>query len=300
MFLGHQNELENNQWKVLEQSGKTKTLVNDNGSYRLQNNICLHQGSRLREGTGTGLNVVCPYHAWSWNKDGKPLGSGTVGHSRGSEKCTNSEPLTTKNVYSWSGFLFENPVPLDDVDISGNYRLVEYRQDRVKSSFAAIMDLFLDIDHIPVVHPELYTAIDVPTAKEIEWKTWPGGSIQYVPTLAGSNPEWAELAAGKKNPYGALWLAQYPFTQFEWQPGAVFVQVNQPVSDAETISHIFKYKDIDFGEKNWSINERVWETAWEQDKRQAELLEPGWRFRQDKLEKEKIIFRKFLHEHELV
>lgn len=300
MFLGHTKEVDAGFWKVLEQSGQTKTLLNDNGTYKLQDNICLHQGSRLRQGQGKGLNVVCPYHAWSWNREGIPIASGTVGHSRGSEKCANTENLTTNSVFEWSGFLFQNPVELEDVDISGNYQLVEYRQDRVKSSFVAIMDLFLDIDHIPVVHPALYAAIDVPTAKEIDWRTWNGGSVQFVHSLEGANPEWAELAAQKKNPYGALWLAQYPYTQFEWQPGAVFVQVNQPTADNETVSHVFKYRDLDYSEQNWKINEEVWETAWAQDRAQAELLEPGWRIRQDKLEKEKLVFRKFLQENNLL
>jgi choline monooxygenase len=300
MFLGHTSEVEKDHWKVLDHSGKTFTLINDNGSYKLQDNICLHQGSRLREGTGTGLHIVCPYHAWSWNKDGQPISSGTVGHSLGSEPCANLRDLRTETAHNWSGFLFQNPVPLDDVDISGDYTLVEYRQDRVKSSFISIMDLFLDIDHIPMVHPELYAAINVPTAEKIKWKTWPGGSVQFVQTLEGANPEWAELAAQKKNPYGALWVAQYPYTQFEWQPGAVFVQVNQPVSDAETVSHIFKYKDFNYSEKSWQINEEVWETAWLQDRAQAERLEPGWRFRQQNLEKEKIVFRQFLQENDLI
>ena len=135
MFLGHCAELESGQWKVLEQTVKTKTLVNDNGIFKVQNNICLHQGSRLRNGTGSGLSVVCPYHAWSWDRNGTPLGSGTVGHSRGSQKCANTENLPTKTIYDWSGFLFENPVPLENIDISGNYELVEYRQDFVKSNF---------------------------------------------------------------------------------------------------------------------------------------------------------------------
>lgn len=300
MFLGHINELSSGQWKVLEQSGKTLCLTNDNGLYNLQDNICLHQGSRLREGSGSGLHVVCPYHAWSWNKEGIPVASGTVGHSKGTKHCKNDRNLRTEAVHNWSGFLFEKSLPLEDIDISGNYQLVEYRQDRTKSSFIAIMDLFLDIDHIPVVHPALYSAIDVPSAKEIEWKTWSGGSIQYVPTLEGANPEWAELAAQKKNPYGALWIAQYPFTQFEWQPGAAFIQVNQPVSDNETISHVFKYKDLNYSDRNWQINEEVWETSWSQDRAQAERLEPGWRFRQDKLEQEKIVFRKFLQDNDLL
>ena len=300
MFLGHTSEVDNGHWKVLPHMGNTKTLVNDNGAFALQHNICLHQGSRLRQGTGQGLNVICPYHAWSWNRHGSPLGSGTVGHSAGTKKCANTESLPTATAHNWSGFLFEHAVPLDHIDISGDYELVEYRQDTVPASFVAIMDLFLDIDHIPVVHPELYAAIDIPTAKQIQWKSWPGGSVQYVDTLEGSNPEWAALSAQKKTPYGALWVAQYPYTQFEWQPGAVFVQVNQPVSDTETVSHVFKYRDRNYSEQNWQINQQVWETAWEQDRAQAALLEPGWRSHTNKLEPEKVTYRQYLHQQQLL
>ena len=299
MFLGHKNDVQPNQWKVLPQTNNTSTLVNDGSTHKLQNNICPHQGSRIRQGAGQGLSASCPFHAWAWDSKGNPLGDGTVGHSRGSEKCANTRVLQSNPVYEWSGFLFERPVPLEGLDISGDYELVEYRQDTIKSSFIAITDLFLDIDHIPVVHNKLYSNIDVPSAKEIEWKTWNGGSIQYVPAVEGENPEWASLVAQKHTPYGALWLAQYPFTQFEWQPGAVFVQVNQPVGDAQTISHIFKYRDRNYSEKNWSINQDIWETAWAQDIKQAELLEPGWRFHQENLESEKFAFRQFLQQLEI-
>jgi len=33
---------------------------------------------------------------WSWDKDGKPKGSGTVGHSTGSTPCKNNHPLKTE------------------------------------------------------------------------------------------------------------------------------------------------------------------------------------------------------------
>lgn len=294
MFLGHQNDIKDNHWNVLPQTNNTTTLLNDNGTYKLQDNICHHQGSRLREGTGAGLNVICPYHAWSWDSKGSPLGSGTVGHSRGSEQCVNVHNLNTKPVYNWSGFLFDEMVPLDDVDISGNYKLMEYRRDIVKSNFVPIMDVFLDIDHIPIVHPNLYAAIDVPSAKDIVWKSWAGGSMQYVPVTEKDNSSWAKLAANKKIPYGALWIAQYPHTQFEWQPGAVFIQVSEPRGVDETVCHIFKYRDYNFNDETWEINETIWETAWLQDCQQAAKLEPGWRLRQDYLEQEKLNYRTFL------
>ena len=300
MFLSHSSELQPKQWKVLDQSGKVTTLLNDDGEFKLQDNICLHQGSRLREGTGNGLRVVCPYHAWSWSHKGIPIANGTVGHSKGSEKCINDRNLRTELVYDWSGFLFQNSVPLNDVNISGDYELVEYRQDHVNSSYIAIMDLFLDIDHIPVVHPELYSAIDIPNAKDIMWKTWAGGSVQYVSGVDGANPDWAESNLKNPTEYNALWVAQYPFTQFEWQPGAVFVMVNQPVGEDKTISHVFKYRDRNYSEQNWQLNQQVWETAWAQDRQQAERMEPGWRYHQARLDAEKQVFREFLHLNELI
>lgn len=279
MFLSHSQEIKEKCWKVIEQFGKTTTLFNDGGEYRLQNNICPHQGSRIRTGTGTGLTPVCPYHAWSWNKDGAPLGSGTVGHSTGSSSCKNTHTLSTTDAFTWSGFLFSKPIPLD-LNIAGDYELVEYRQDHIKASYIPIMDLFLDIDHIPVVHPKLYDIIDVPDVKQIDWDTWSGGSVQYV--------------YDKNNNHGAVWLAMYPYTMLEWQPGAVFIMVNEPVSDTETVSHVFKYRDHSYSEESWSINEQVWETAWQQDRAQAELLEPGWRTSNSNLDREKLMFRNFM------
>lgn len=297
MFLGHKNELQNAQWKVLPQTNNDKTLIYNNQTYQIQDNICPHQGSRLKQGSGSSTNTICPYHAWSWSISGEPLGSGTVGHSRGSELCVNKYHLQTEPAYEWSGFLFDQPIPIE-LDIAGDYQLVEYRQDFIKASYIAIMDLFLDIDHIPVVHHGLYSTIEIPTVKEISWKNWKGGSIQYVPVTEGSNDEWAKLSSNKQIEYGAIWLAQYPFTQFEWQPGAVFVQVNQPVNESETVSHVFKYKDLNYSDQSWHTNQEVWETAWAQDKAQAEMLEPGWRYSQEFLEREKIKFRQYLKENQ--
>jgi len=275
MFLGHKSELANGGWKVLSQYNNTKVLLNANDQFMLQDNVCPHQGSRIRQGKGTSL-PVCPYHGWSWDCEGHPKGSGTVGHSNGTSACENNSTLSTVNVHEWCGFLFDNSVPVD-LDISANYQLVEYRQDKIASAFVPVMDLFLDIDHIPIVHPKVYDQIDIPNVKDVRWKTWHGGSAQIV-----TNDK-------------ALWLALYPGTMFEWQPGAVFVMVNEPTGTNKTTSHVFKYRDMDASDAVWATNEDVWETAWQQDRAQAELLEPGWQFvPEHNLDDEKQAFRSWL------
>jgi phenylpropionate dioxygenase-like ring-hydroxylating dioxygenase large terminal subunit len=280
MFLAHKNDIENNCWKVLDQTQGTEFLLNDNGKYYVQSNICTHQGSRIKTGTGRGLASVCPYHGFSWDKDGMPVGEGTVGHANGAKACANDTALAREPVYEWSGFLFSKPIP-SKLDISGNYQLMEYRTDWVKSSYVPIMDLFLDVDHIPLVHRGLYDAINIPTVDQIQWESWAGGSVQYVPSTVEK--------------YGALWLAQYPGSMFEWQPGAVFITVAEPVGEYDTRVHVFKYRDHDYSDETWQLNEQIWETAWRQDCEQSVRLEPGWRsLGINNLDPEKQYFRQFI------
>lgn len=280
MFLAHKNDIKNNCWQVLEQTQGTEFLLNDNGTYYRQSNICTHQGSKIKTGAGHGLASVCPYHGFSWDKEGQPVGVGTVGHANGSRQCSNSTPLVRQPVYEWSGFLFSEPIP-SKIDVSGNYQLAEYRVDTVKSSYVPIMDLFLDVDHIPLVHNGLYDAINIPEVDQIQWESWTGGSVQYVPSTSGK--------------YGALWLAQYPGSMFEWQPGAVFVTITEPVDDSNTRVHVFNYRDLDYSAGIWELNKNIWDTAWRQDCEQSERLEPGWRLvGTNNLDTEKQAFRQYI------
>jgi nitrite reductase/ring-hydroxylating ferredoxin subunit len=299
MFLGHKNDVGSGTYKELAQDRSRSVLINQSGSYLRQDNICPHQGSRIRTGHGRGLRAVCPYHGFSWREDGTPLSSGTVGHSSGSSSCENTQALWTNQVHDWSGFLFSDPLPLD-IDISGDYELVEYRQDTISSSPVPVMDLFLDIDHIPVVHPGVYDKIDIPNVEDITWQTWAGGSAQLVAGTPSSYSSWSKHLDGRRLSHYAAWIAVYPYTMFEWQPGAVFVMVNEP-RENNTLSHVFKYRDHSYSEKNWLINEEVWEEAWKQDRQQAELLEPGWRhIAEVNLDTEKQVYRQYLRQHGLL
>ena len=71
---------------------------------------------------------------------------------------------------------------------------------------------------------------------------------------------------------GACWMAVYPGTMIEWQPGALFVTVARNVDDQTSAVEIYKYRDSRYWEESWELNSDVWETAWTQDKELSENI----------------------------
>lgn len=269
MFLGHINDIQKNEYTALTQFKNKKVLANSD-NIKLVSNVCPHQKSLLSTGSGAGARV-CPYHGWSFDIDGNPLGSGLT-------SCKNTTGLETQPVYVWNNLIFTRPVDIPEANFidTKNMKLVETRVDRVKSSPFNIMDLFLDVDHIEFVHAGVYDELGMPDIRTVEWHYYNYGSLQLVPGPNG---------------YGAAWLSIYPSTMIEWQPGAMFITISNDLGNGSSDVVVYKYKDSLATNESWETNSRVWETAWSQDKQQAELLTE---FNQDYLEPSKQHFRDYL------
>lgn len=269
MFLAHNNDIAPGCFKPLVQYNKKKALVNSNEQISLESNVCPHQLSLLSIKEGSG-NRVCPFHSWTFDLDGKPVTSGRTGHY-----CKNLNNLARFDIFSMGGLLFDVNIvckELEWLDLS-NMKLKEQRVDRVHADSKIIMDVFLDVDHIQSVHSGVYDLIGLPKIDQVQWHYYDWGSLQLV---------------AKGDDYGAAWLAVYPGTMIEWQPGALFVTVAMPVNQKETDVHVFKYSD---NEEDWKLNESVWELAWAQDQMQAELITG---FTNNNLEESKKHFRQWL------
>jgi nitrite reductase/ring-hydroxylating ferredoxin subunit len=48
-------------------AGRPVALYNVEGRIYATSNICLHRGGPLGQGMLTGHEVMCPWHAWSWD-----------------------------------------------------------------------------------------------------------------------------------------------------------------------------------------------------------------------------------------
>jgi hypothetical protein len=155
------------------------------------------------------------------------------------------------------------------------------------------MDVFLDVDHIPVVHRGVYDQIGLHNVAEVEWQYHEWGSVQYVSRNVGYADDFEStlLDEDRQNKYGAVWLAVYPGTMIEWQPGAVFITVAGETKNNQTPVQVYKYRDTRYNDLNWTLNSQIWELAWSQDKAQVGLITE---VSLDNLEEHKLHFRRTL------
>ena len=167
----HESEIaEPGEWRSLEYLGESVIAIRgDDGAVRAFANVCRHRGSRLVDGTGGCAKVLtCPYHAWSYARDGRLVG---VMH-RHEYPGLKPELLGLKPVAleTWRGFVFvtlqpgapsvaEMMAPYED-EVE-RYRLEDLRvMGRVTMrprplNWKTIADNYSDHLHIPVGHPGL-------------------------------------------------------------------------------------------------------------------------------------------------
>jgi|LakMenEpi03Aug12_release.lakeMendotaPanAssembly.Ray.scaffolds.fasta_scaffold206757_2 phenylpropionate dioxygenase-like ring-hydroxylating dioxygenase large terminal subunit len=247
MFLALEQDLPNNKIIPLPQFNNQVSIVNTE-QYRLISNICPHQNSKIAKSATEHLR--CPYHGMTFDCQGK----GT----------NNNYELKTWDTYRTQTMLFDKPV--DHFPIAThNMTLVEHRQDYVNASTHVIMDVFLDIDHIPVAHQGVYDQVGIHSVDNVSWTIFENGSIQYVPAQDTDHI----LESDKIYNLGAVWMAVYPGSMIEWQPGALFVTVACKRGLGSAVQ-VYKYRDTRYDQNSWDLNEQVWELAWSQDRALAE------------------------------
>lgn len=102
------------------------------GAIRAFPNICRHRAARLLEGTGNAKRIVCPYHAWTYDLDGKLVSAQYMPERFDPAKVC----LPALRTEEWEGFVYVNPDP--DAPPLGpqlmrlsqrfhNHRLADYR-----------------------------------------------------------------------------------------------------------------------------------------------------------------------------
>jgi phenylpropionate dioxygenase-like ring-hydroxylating dioxygenase large terminal subunit len=93
-------------WHTLEFLGESILIVRGKDmAVRAFTNVCRHRGSRIVDGaSGCAKKLVCPYHAWTYELDGRL--AGVPGKSGYAGLDTSQHGLAPVELEIWRGFIF--------------------------------------------------------------------------------------------------------------------------------------------------------------------------------------------------
>ncbi|GAA4018133.1 aromatic ring-hydroxylating dioxygenase subunit alpha [Sphingomonas swuensis] len=282
----HENEIPSpGDWRTLDYLGESVIVIRgDDGEVRAFTNVCRHRGSRLVDGNGGCAKVLtCPYHAWSYARDGRLVG---VPHR---QEYPGLEPerlgLVPVALERWLGFLFVTLEPgaptvaemmapyADEVAPYAFEQLQAIGRVTLRSrelNWKTIADNYSDALHIPVGHPGLtrlfgrgYRVEANEHVDRMEGDLVDGASANpseraYQALL----PEAAHLPPSHRRKW--LYFKLWPNVAFDIYPDQVDFMQFLPLSATRTMIREISYALPDERREmravrylNWRINRRV-------------------------------------------
>jgi Rieske 2Fe-2S family protein len=162
------------------------------GTLRAFSNVCRHRGSTLlAEPAGRLVRFQCPYHAWTYDLDGR------LRRASHTEELIDFEPaengLHAVGLETWQGFVFVALPPADAglaqqlADLPGHIarfpigdlrraRRIEYE---VGANWKVIAENYSECYHCPGVHPQLNRLTPYDSGRNFESKgAWAGGWME--------------------------------------------------------------------------------------------------------------------------
>ncbi len=180
-WIGHVEKVRDpGSYVATEVAGMPIAVVRDNdGTLRAFYNVCKHRAHALLSGTGTTKNIVCPYHAWSYDLTGQLSGARRTANLIDFD--TADICLDQVQVAEFGGFVYINldlsAAPLheqagdlaeeiaqwapDVSDLTFAHRLTY----DIASNWKNVVDNFLECYHCHVAHKDFVSLVDMDTYK---------------------------------------------------------------------------------------------------------------------------------------
>ena len=150
---------------TLELAGQPIMVVrNSDGNLQAQSNVCLHRMSTLLEGRGNTRAIVCPYHAWTYELNGKLRGAPAM--DKNESFCKKGMRLTAVRCEEWLGWIMislnPNAIPVKEQLAEAEAMVEDYGAADYEESFfethlwdtnwKVLAENFMESYHLPVCH----------------------------------------------------------------------------------------------------------------------------------------------------
>ncbi len=244
-FAGHVSDLPDpGSFRTLQIADESIVVVRDReGTLRAFYNVCRHRAHRIVEGSGKCRRLVCPYHGWSYNLDGR------LHEARGTEDTPGLDlsaiRLTPVRLEVFCGFILVNldrEAPgLEDLYPGLEAEILAAKpsigevtrvfEDRIhhQANWKVTVENYSECYHCPVAHKyitsNVYSGEDYritvgdgivrhfsPRLKDREkhgdlhiWFLWPNLAIQVQPVHRAVSIRHFRFAGPRETIYDYLW-----------------------------------------------------------------------------------------------
>lgn len=201
LFAGFENQIKTSGEYFTYQVGNENVIVlrADDGQVKAFHNVCRHRGARICEKThGKVTNLTCPYHAWTYNKQGECIKAPqTKGQFDLSQKG-----LHKAHVRAVGGLIFvsfsDNPPNFDPAEQLMHPQLKLHRlektkiayvtEDVVQANWKIVYENNRECYHCATTHPE-YIRSNYDLAFSYEWEE---GATRARRVTDPSHPKYKE------------------------------------------------------------------------------------------------------------
>lgn len=256
----------------------------DDGQLRAFTNVCRHRAARLLDGpSGCAKKIVCPYHAWTYELDGRL--SGMPMRSTYPGLLLDRHGLVPVDLELFHGFVFvrlESGSPsVAEMMAPYEAEIAPYRFEELRAfgrvtlrprsvNWKNVADNYSDGLHISVAHPGLKRLFGRSYGIEAEThvdKMW--GDLRAEPSANPSErlyqkllPEVPHLPADRQRRW--VYFKLWPNVAFDIYPDQVDFMQFLPISPTETLIREIAYAIPDERREmkaarylNWRINRQV-------------------------------------------
>ncbi|MBA3364324.1 MAG: aromatic ring-hydroxylating dioxygenase subunit alpha [Actinobacteria bacterium] len=188
------------------------------GELRALVNVCRHRGSLVVDEPGNRRTLQCPYHAWTYELDGRLRSAPRSEREASFDRSRLA--LVPLALDAWGPFLFVNPdpdaAPLADilgdlparvasagVDVDG--LSFHHRAEwEVAANWKLLCENFLECYHCSIAHQGFSSLVDVsPDSYRLEASEW--FSSQYGPVRSDGTATYDAVGEVERGQFHLLW-----------------------------------------------------------------------------------------------
>jgi choline monooxygenase len=264
-YVGHQLSVPNvGDYHALPHEGEGRALLRTPQGVELISNVCRHRQAvilkgrgSIRSDRGSGGNIVCPLHRWTYSGgDGATAGTLLGAPHFAEDPCLN---LNNYALQEWNGLLFESNGrnvaadlagmgPKADLDFTGMV-LDRVEMHECNYNWKTFIEVYLEDYHVGPFHPGLGSMV---SCEDLRWEFKDNYSVQTVGVAnrlgKGGSPvyeRWErallQYRSGEQPRYGAIWLTYYPNVMVEWYPHVLTVSTLHPIGPQKTMNMVEFY-----------------------------------------------------------